>query len=156
MIGFQRAVATCLRKYVTFSGRARRPEYWWFFLFNVIVSAVSTLVDTLLGTGDADGGIISSLTTLALTLPAFAVTWRRLHDTGRPGWYALAVVAVIIFISATVLLFLNGENPPPLPPMVLFWTMMATNLGGLILLLVWLVLPSQAGDNRFGPEPEVG
>ena len=152
-MGFRQAVVTCLRNYITFSGRARRPEYWWFFLFNLLVSAVSTLLDIGLGTGDADGGIISALTTLALMPPAFAVTWRRLHDIGRPGWHLVAVVAVILVVSATVILFLRGENPPPLPPMILFWTMMATNVGGLILILVWLAWPSQAEDNRFGPEP---
>ena len=87
---FITAVRTCLTKYADFSGRARRSEYWWFFLFNVLVSLVATVVDNLLGTDlDTGSGIVGALASLALLLPSLAAAVRRLHDTSRSGWLVL-------------------------------------------------------------------
>ena len=92
---FGQSVRTCFQKYVTFSGRARRSEYWWWWLFTVIAGTVAVLADNALGlhistTAGADKvGWISALLTLFLVLPTIAVTFRRLHDTGRSGWWWL-------------------------------------------------------------------
>ena len=97
-MGFAEAVQTCLQKYVGFSGRARRSEYWWFFLFNVLVSIVASLLDNLLGTMDDDTnvGVIGSIAGLALLLPNIAVAIRRLHDTSRSGWWILIGLIPIV------------------------------------------------------------
>ncbi|MFC8685251.1 DUF805 domain-containing protein [Brevibacillus porteri] len=87
-----------LKKYVAFEGRARRQEYWMFTLFNIIVSMVIALVDYLIGTGSILGMIYS----LAVLLPSLSVTARRLHDTGRSGWWIL--ISLIPFIGAIILL----------------------------------------------------
>lgn len=87
-----------LKKYVAFEGRARRQEYWMFTLFNIIVSLVIALVDYLIGTGSILGMIYS----LAVLLPSLSVTARRLHDTGRSGWWIL--ISFIPFIGAIILL----------------------------------------------------
>ena len=96
---FMTAVRTCLSKYVDFSGRARRSEYWYFALFNFLVGIVTNILDAILGTGydgATSGGLVNSLVALALFLPGLAVAVRRLHDTGRSGWWILLVFAIIV------------------------------------------------------------
>ena len=84
-MNFGQAISTCFAKYATFSGRASRPEFWWFFLFQVLVSiAASMLSDTL-----------SGLVGLALLRPALAAGTRRLHDIGKSGWWQLIMLTVI-------------------------------------------------------------
>jgi uncharacterized membrane protein YhaH (DUF805 family) len=97
-MGFGEAVQSCLRQYVGFSGRARRSEYWWFFLFVVIVSVVASVLDALLGTvsDDTNLGLIGTIVGLALVLPTIAVSVRRLHDTSRSGWWYLLVLIPIV------------------------------------------------------------
>ena len=90
-MNFQDAVRTCLTKYVDFNGRARRSEYWFFFLFNVIVSIVANIIDAAVGTT-----AISLLAALALFLPSLAVAIRRLHDTSRSGWWVLIGLIPIV------------------------------------------------------------
>lgn len=96
---FGQSVATCFAKYVDFSGRATRPEFWWFFLFNAIATLVASMVDSAVsgrmhltfGTTwalSADRPA-QALVTLGLLLPNLAVGARRLHDIGRTGWWQL-------------------------------------------------------------------
>lgn len=77
-MNFPTAVRTCFKKYATFSGVASRPEFWWFFLFDAIGYIVLRLIDV---------PILVSLWSLALLLPALGVNVRRLHDSGRSGWF---------------------------------------------------------------------
>lgn len=97
-MGFVEAVQSCFRQYVGFSGRARRSEYWWFFLFTVLVSIVTSVLDSILGTmsEDTNVGVIGSIASLALLLPSIAVAIRRLHDTSRSGWWILIGLIPII------------------------------------------------------------
>lgn len=100
---FKTAVSTALHKYATFSGRARRSEYWWFVLFQTLISIVATVIDAgVFGTEWDSTGPASVVTTLALLLPSLAVTVRRLHDCGRSGWWFLIVL--IPLVGAIVLL----------------------------------------------------
>ena len=83
---FSTSVVTCFRKYVTFSGRASRSEFWWFQLFQVLVIVCLTVVwETIAPLGE-----------LVLLLPGLAVGCRRLHDTGRTGWWLLLVLVPVI------------------------------------------------------------
>jgi uncharacterized membrane protein YhaH (DUF805 family) len=96
---FMTAVRTCLSKYVDFSGRARRSEYWYFALFSFFVSLATSIVDAIIGTdydGATSGGLVSTVASLALFLPSLAVGVRRLHDTGRSGWWILIGIIPII------------------------------------------------------------
>jgi uncharacterized membrane protein YhaH (DUF805 family) len=97
-MGFVEAVQSCFRQYVGFSGRARRSEYWWFFLFTVLVSIVTSVLDSILGTmsEDTNVGVIGSIASLALLLPSIAVAIRRLHDTSRSGWWILIGLIPIV------------------------------------------------------------
>ncbi|MEZ4660976.1 MAG: DUF805 domain-containing protein [Caldilineaceae bacterium] len=93
-----------LKKYAVFSGRARRAEYWYFVLFNVIISIVLAVVDLILGTGGDTGvGILGALYSLAVLLPSLGVSVRRLHDTGRSGWWLL--LGIIPVIGGLILLY---------------------------------------------------
>jgi uncharacterized membrane protein YhaH (DUF805 family) len=93
-----------LKKYAVFSGRARRAEFWYFVLFNLIVAIVLALIDTLLGTttGVSSFGILSGLYSLAVLIPTLALWVRRLHDIDRTGWWVL--INLIPLIGTIVLL----------------------------------------------------
>jgi uncharacterized membrane protein YhaH (DUF805 family) len=82
-----------LQNYATFSGRARRKEYWMFVLFNVIVAFAFGFVCGLIGIPE-----IANLYTLAVLLPSIAVGVRRMHDVGKSGWYLL--IPIYNFILA--------------------------------------------------------
>jgi uncharacterized membrane protein YhaH (DUF805 family) len=108
-----------LHKYVDFSGRAPRAEYWWFYLATTIGSIVASILDSILGLGS----ILVILFVLAILLPSIAAGVRRLHDTDRSGWWLLIGLIPLI---------------------------------GIIVLLVFFVMPGTTGDNRFGPDPYAG
>lgn len=102
-MSFKDAIVTCFKKYATFSGRARRSEYWYFSLFNMLVSFVLTMV-----LGDS---IIVSLVSLALVVPGLAVSWRRLHDIGRSG--AWVFIALVPLVGAILLLVWECTDSQP-------------------------------------------
>ncbi len=127
-MSFAEAVTIVLRhKYATFSGRARRCEYWWFYLAELlaigVVWIVLGLIAYLTEGSEAVGGIAGLailVIYLALLVPSTAVLVRRLHDTGRTGWW--------------------------------FWISLLPF--GVLVLLVFLVLDSEPGSNRYGPNPK--
>jgi uncharacterized membrane protein YhaH (DUF805 family) len=97
-MNFNQSVTTCLGKYATFSGRASRSEFWWFQLFMLLLIFFGMFIDFLLGTSEQD--LFVSFVNLGITLPAFAVSARRLHDIGKSGWWNL------IFLTGIGLLLL--------------------------------------------------
>lgn len=81
---------TVLQKYAQFSGRARRSEYWYFFLFNIVITVALIFVDVALGTMSNSGnGTLSSIYRLGVLIPSIAVGVRRMHDVGKSGWFLL-------------------------------------------------------------------
>ena len=87
-----------LKKYAVFSGRARRKEYWMFFLFNVIAAFVIGFIAGVLGlANDGGGNILSSLYSLAVLLPSLGVAIRRMHDTNHSGWWLLVPIVNLVF-----------------------------------------------------------
>lgn len=101
-----------LKKYADFSGRARRKEYWFFTLFNIIFSLPLTLLDIWLGLADRSGwGPLGGIYTLAVFIPALAVLVRRLHDTGRSGWWFL--IALVPCVGGIILLVYLVEDSHP-------------------------------------------
>ncbi len=102
-MNFGQAISTCLSKYASFAGRASRSEFWWFFLFQILVSIAAAML----------GDIVSGLVNLALLLPALAVGTRRLHDIGRSGWWqliALTVIGLLVLIYWWVQPTADGSN----------------------------------------------
>ena len=95
MMPFIEAVKTCLHKYSLFSGRASRSEFWWFYLFSVFCTNIAAAADTsLFGTVYGQGWMSTAVACL-LTVPSLAVQARRLHDTGRSGWWMLLVLTIV-------------------------------------------------------------
>lgn len=105
-MGFADAVRSVFSKYVVFSGRARRSEYWWFTLFTVLLYVVVAIIDAVIG-----NSVLFVIVALALLLPSLAVTVRRLHDTGRSGWWIL--IGLIPFVGAIILLVLECQDSQP-------------------------------------------
>ena len=90
------AVRTSFNKYATFEGRAARPEFWFFVLFNVLVGVALSVVDAILF-GMANGvSPLNSLYSLAVLIPSLAVGARRLHDIDRSGWWQLIVLVPLV------------------------------------------------------------
>ncbi|MDE2134016.1 MAG: DUF805 domain-containing protein [Alphaproteobacteria bacterium] len=123
-MGFTTAVATGFQKYVTFTGRARRSEFWFFTLYAFLAAVAAMVVDRFVDPPAAGVpyavGIVYIVVVLVNFLPGLAVTVRRLHDTNRSGWWVF--IALVPFLGA-------------------------------ILLIVWYCTKGTQGDNRFGPDP---
>ena len=86
-----------LKKYAVFSGRARRKEYWFFVLFSFLIIFALGFLEGALGiASESDDSVLASLYVLAVIIPWFAVTVRRLHDTGRSGWWLLISLVPLI------------------------------------------------------------
>lgn len=160
---FRDSIQTCLRKYFTFSGRASRSEYWWFFLFcilgGLIASSAEAFINGVSGTPQGPT-LLSGAFNLVTFIPGLAVGWRRMHDTGRSGLYlfypAIALVGLLIFV---------GFVSPGGGTDVDFSSIMETTFGLIIaaalfvvalsplIVLWWLTRPSEPGQNKYGPNP---
>ena len=108
---FAQSVSTCFSKYVTFNGRAVRSEYWWFYLFGLILGWGAGLVGALVLDASLKTypGLIVNI---ALVLPSIAVGVRRLHDTGRSGWWLLLSLTCVGLIPLIIWLASAGEKAP--------------------------------------------
>ena len=124
---FKSSIRTCMKeKYAQFSGRATRSEYWFFYLFNLIItSAIYVVLFVFLSASDFWGAMLSFalmiMYLIAFLVPNISVAVRRLHDIGRSGWWLL--IGLIPYIGAVVL-------------------------------FVLFILDSQPCDNRFGLAPQ--
>ncbi|AOI81142.1 MULTISPECIES: DUF805 domain-containing protein [Burkholderia] len=115
-MNFSEAVRSVLNKYATFEGRARRAEYWYFALLTCVLSIVAQVV----GAAGHDAGLITllllvvlGLISLALIIPSIAVSVRRLHDTGRSGWFLLlALIPIVGGILLLVWMCSRGTEGP--------------------------------------------
>lgn len=96
-----------LKKYAVFSGRACRTEYWMFFLFNFTITLALGLVAGIL----KGAGVLSALYSLAVLLPNIAVSFRRLHDTGRSGWWLLISFIPLIGAIILIVFFVTDSQP---------------------------------------------
>ena len=111
------------KKYAVFSGRATREEHWMFVLGNIIIVLVLAVIEGIAGIApETEESVLGLLYGLAILIPSYAVAARRLHDTGRSGWWLLLT---------------------PVP------------IAGIIVIVVFLVLDSQPGDNEYGPNPKL-
>lgn len=117
-MGFGEALKSFWTNYTNFKGRARRSEYWFVQLFLVVVNLAAAVIDFALMDGDVErfianggGGIVGLVLILATIIPAIAVLIRRLHDTGRRGWWAL--IGLIPIAGAIVLLVFTVKDSNP-------------------------------------------
>ena len=159
-----------LKRYAEFSGRSRRMEYWMFFLFQILLGVAFWVLlaigggSALMSGGDpnalaAAGGFVMivfalyGLVSLALLIPAIAVTVRRLHDTNRTGWWVLAPIAgYVIMLVGTVMAASSPDNPGLGGILALVGGLTALILA--IVLLVFMFLEGTRGPNNYGPDPK--
>jgi uncharacterized membrane protein YhaH (DUF805 family) len=102
----------CLKKYAVFSGRARRKEYWMFTLFNLLIGFVIGFVQGFMGMASGSFWAWPAIVySLAVLIPAIAVTVRRLHDTNRSG--AWMFIVLVPFLGALALLWFMVQEGTP-------------------------------------------
>ena len=108
---FTQAITTCMGKYGTFSGRASRSEYWWFYLFVVMISWGSIIVSgAMYSPDDLMFEILPNLVSLIFIVPGIAAGSRRLHDIGKSGWWQLLwIIPIIGWILLIVWLATNTK-----------------------------------------------
>lgn len=148
---FTEAIKVCFQKYITFSGRASRSEYWWFVLFTSLGGLVGTMLEGAMG---SDGRVLNGLFTLATFLPSLSVQVRRLHDINRSGWwvggfYLALIPAAALFGFLAAAVESGSGNGSALPALLLA----AAGIGMLayiITMIVFLVKRGDGGPNRFG------
>lgn len=107
-MGFFEAISSCFSKYVQFSGRASRSEFWYFILFYFLCGLVTGALE---GTGSTSGSAVGLIVGLVFLLPNLAVAVRRLHDTDRSGWWLL--ICLVPLIGLIVLLVFYCQRPTP-------------------------------------------
>jgi uncharacterized membrane protein YhaH (DUF805 family) len=95
-----------LKKYLDFSGRAQRMEYWMFTLINILVMLGLAILDALLGLG-----FLSTIYALGVFIPSLAVGVRRLHDTNRSGWWLLIALVPLIGLIVLIVFFVQDSQP---------------------------------------------
>ncbi|MFU9045908.1 DUF805 domain-containing protein [Acinetobacter tibetensis] len=100
----------CLKNYANFSGRARRKEYWYFYLFQILIGLLIGLSLGIMGMSDNGIDAISGLLSLFFLLPTLAVGVRRLHDVNRSGWWMLLMFTIIGLIP--LLIWAVSETKP--------------------------------------------
>lgn len=109
-MGFGQSISTCLRKYAVFDGRARRSEYWWYWLACAILYLVFGVLDGILFPGN-EIGVLSTILTLGLLLPSLGAMIRRLHDTDRSAWWVLiGLIPLVGMIVLLVFMALDGTK----------------------------------------------
>lgn len=164
------AVKTCLKKFFTFKGRARRSEFWWFALFVLIVSNVLLFLSGLVPAI----AYVSALFSLCMLIPQLAALTRRLHDVGRSGiWVALMAVCVVSVYGAVAYILAPsaGVMSEVTDPMemgaimadsvqaspVAATVMTCGAVGALLLFVITLVfslIDSKWHENKYGPSPK--
>ncbi|EEE37244.1 hypothetical protein RKLH11_1080 [Rhodobacteraceae bacterium KLH11] len=172
---FSDAIRTCFAKFFTFSGRASRPEYWFFFLFIVIWSLIAGFIDLQFFTQVAvsetetsksvtatSSQPVQSIVGLIVFFPHLAVAFRRMHDTGRSGLYAflpilliLGAFAVLVFGIGIASQFHGGmlDKLFTRATLLIVLPTLIVLVVSPLLVLWWLARPSQPGPNQYGPNP---
>ena len=193
------AVKSGFRNYAVFSGRASRAAFWKFVLFILLALIATTIINSLIFGPEArdavtwsvdssgnttvlagrtttyKGGWLGNLVMVAVFLPYLAVAWRRMHDTGRSGWWVFLPVPMLVIVYAA-LWFFSKEVPldptafpkgfklpegfkpptsvrvPDLSPWA-FVTLFALSFGSAALVIFWLARASQPSPNKYGPNP---
>ena len=103
-MNFVDASKSGLRNYIGFSGRASRSEYWYFALFNIIVTGIGSITDIIVFP-DTDISPINTIITFLLLLPSIAISFRRLHDIDRTAWWILLTFTLKLLLCTNNFLF---------------------------------------------------
>ena len=150
-----------LKNYVGFRGRARRKEYWMFILVNIIFTFVLGLLDKMLGWQRAGGeGILTTIYGILVFLPWWAVQFRRLHDTGRSGWWWGAGIIATYGFGTIFVIDLGISSLINFPPAAIsaflgkFVLFAIAYIAYHIVMIVFLCQDSEPFENRYGESPK--
>ena len=103
-----------LKKYGVFTGRARRKEYWMFFLINIIIAIGLGFIEGILGIAlNTDRSVLATIYQLAVLIPTIAVSVRRMHDTDHSGWWLCVPIVNLIFALSEGTKGENRFGPDP-------------------------------------------
>ena len=140
------AIKTCFKKYFVFNGRAKRSEYWWFFLFLILASFASQLLDVVvLGQSFwVNYGPINTIVNLILIIPILSAGARRLHDTNKSGWWQLLGLIGLAIAYYQKDMLTKGLITSS------YFILSFLALGTYILLIVWLASKGDKKKNKFG------
>ena len=105
-MNMQEAVRSVLSQYAGFTGRARRSEYWFWYLATVIAYVVALIIDNILGIS-----LVTIIVALAVIVPTIAVGVRRLHDTDKSGWFILIGLIPVIGAIVLIVFFVMDSGP---------------------------------------------
>lgn len=146
--------------YATFSGRARRSEYWYFILANIIIGVLLNLIDSILGlkVGNSNSGILNGFYNLAVFVPSLAVSVRRLHDIGKSGkllllFYGIMIISVIIMTISGFSVIMSGNFSVGSLGLAFFVPLLVI-IGMSIWLLILFCTEGEQGSNKYGPNPK--
>ena len=139
---FGESIKVCFNKFAEFTGRARRSEYWWFYLFAQLV-----------------GSVTCGIGSLVCLIPMMAVTVRRLHDTGRSGWWyflplIVMLVGICLFIPLVIAGDINKNDFMTGTGAVIYLVSLLVVLAISIVLLVFCCQDSHRDENKYGPSPK--
>ena len=155
-MGFGEAVATCFRKYASFYGRARRSEYWYFALFGILVTIPAAILDKVFAPHE-DRGPFSAVLSLVLFLPQLGVTVRRLHDTGRSGWWLggfFFYLAAAVMLGMIVIFGPAGRGTTGPGPQIFVTVLAFGAVGYAVWLFLLSVFNGTPGPNAYGADPK--
>ena len=140
------AIKTCFKKYFVFNGRAKRSEYWWFFLFYILAGVASQLLDVVvLGQSFwVNYGPINTIVNLILIIPILSAGARRLHDTNKSGWWQLLGLIGLAISYYQKDMLTKGLITSS------YFILWILALGIYILLIVWLASEGKKKKNKFG------
>jgi uncharacterized membrane protein YhaH (DUF805 family) len=156
-MSFGDAIGECFFNYANFRDRAARAEYWWWALFATVVYSVALLLDFFIFNSFGASPFFL-VVYLAFLLPGLSVTVRRLHDTGRSGWWLLIPVGLSILVSAVVIagVVAYGNEQPSTGLLMVIGLLVILLFASTILLLVWMLLPGAPANNAYGPNRYAG
>ena len=135
-----------MEKYAVFEGRASRSEFWWYVLATVIVAFFVGIPALFISFIPYANHILAYGFALAIFTPTLAVIVRRLHDTGRSAWWSLGFVVALVYELANFIVPTGFD--------ALFWIVYIILLLYNIALLVFMALPGNSGENKYGADSQ--
>lgn len=147
--------------YANFKGRARRSEYWYFALMNLIIAILTVIIDKSLGLKFG----LNSIYGLLVFIPSQAVLVRRFHDIGKSGkllllFYLITFVLTIVMVASGVSVFMAAMNPDGMSPAGIGSLGLGFFIPGLLIfaMFVWMIIllatNGNSGPNKYGPDPK--
>lgn len=146
-MGFGEAISTCFKKIITFTGRARRSEYWWWALFAFLANLIVNFIP-----------FIGQLVALAIFIAGLAVAFRRLHDIGKPGWWVFipTVCGIVgaLMLGAGAFLGMGGSGEAGGASAIIGGLLLVAALAFGIVILIWTLQDGKPEANQYGESPK--